>query len=263
VSVYRRFAAVYDLMGADHHSVRMVAYTRKLMRRFKIEATAGLDLCCGTGSAIAGLLECGLTMAGLDRSAEMLAVAAKKLRGRHVTLYQKSLPRFRLLDSQNSRRLRRFDIVTSFYDSLNYLSDERELRAAFDSVYRHLRPGGWFIFDMNTARALKMLWSQDVYADVRSDLAWVWKNTYYDKTRSADCHATFFVKKGCTWQRFDELHTEYAYDNSTVRRLLKDAGFQVKGFYRCFTFDRPAGRTCRICGVVRRPPTRRHAEQVE
>ncbi len=257
MSVYRKFAAVYDLMGADHHSVRMVAYTRKLMRRFEIEAATGLDLCCGTGSAIAGLLDCDLTMAGLDRSAEMLAVAAKKLRGRHVTLYQKSLPRFRLLDLQNSRRLRRFDIVTSFYDSLNYLSNEKELRTTFESVYRHLHPGGWFIFDMNTARALKALWSQDVYADARADLAWVWKNSYYEESRSADCRATFFVKKGRGWQRFDELHTEYAYDNATIRRLLKAAGFQVKGLYRCFTFDRPTERTCRICGVVRRPPTRR------
>lgn len=250
---YTEFARVYDLMGADRHSAKMVEYTFKIFRKFRIRAACGFDLCCGTGTAISLFLDQGLPMSGLDQSASMLAVAAKKLRGRKVKLYQKSLPKFKILEFGDSREVRKFDLITCFYDSLNYLKNTRELKIAFRSVFNHLNRGGWFIFDMNTSEALKTIWGGQVYADARDNHAWVWRNTYHEKTRSAKCHITFFVKRGKLWERFDEIHVERACDNATILRLLKEVGFQVKGFYRCFSFEKPKKGTYRICGVVRRP----------
>jgi SAM-dependent methyltransferase len=249
---YTRFAQVYDLMGADRHSAKMVEYSFKIFRRFNIKATCGLDLCCGTGTAISLFLDQRLQMSGMDQSAAMLALAARKLKGKGVKLYQKSLPRFKILRDSDSRKTRKFDLITCFYDSLNYLKNARELKTAFRSVYNHLHKGGWFIFDMNTPAALKIIWGGQVYADAKDNLAWVWKNTYHEKTRSATCHATFFVKQDKSWERFDEEHVERAYDNAILIRLLREAGFQIKGFYRCFGFVQPKRGTYRICGVAKR-----------
>jgi len=249
---YTEFARVYDLMGADRHSAKMVEYTFKIFRKFNIKAAGGLDLCCGTGTAIALFLDQGLPMSGLDQSASMLAAAAKKLKGRKVKLYQKSLPKFRILQNGDSRKVRTFDLITCFYDSLNYLKNARELKGAFRSIYSHLNKDGWFIFDMNTPAALKILWGGQVYADARDDLAWVWRNSYHQKTTSATLHVTFFVKRGKLWERFDEEHTERAYDNKTVLKLLREVGFEIKGFYRCFSFEKPRKGTYRICVAVRR-----------
>lgn len=249
---FTRFAQVYDLVGGDRHSAKMVEYCFEIFRRFNIRATCALDLCCGTGTAIFLFLGEGLEMSGLDQSASMLAVAAKKLKGRKVKLYHKSLPNFKIPETRDSRRLRKFDLITCFYDSLNYLKNARELKTAFRSVYNHLHKGGWFIFDMNTLEALKTIWGGQVYADAKDKVAWVWKNTYYEKTMSATCHSTFFVKRGKLWERFDEEHIERAYDNRTVLRLLREVGFQVKGFYRCFSFEKPKKGTYRICCVAKR-----------
>ncbi len=250
---YRKLSTVYDRMGADRHSLKMTEYCRQIFRRFEIHPESGLDLCCGTGTALQVFADWGISMSGLDRSAPMLAVAARKLSGRRIKLYQKSLPRFRILRTDKSNQTGRFDLVTCFYDSLNYLKNGRELQAAFRTVYRHLSPGGWFIFDMNTPAALKILWGGQVYADARDDLAWVWKNYYSEKTRSAECHATCFVKTGRTWERFDEVHTERAHDNEKIISFLERAGFEVSGFYRCHTFRKPTRNSYRICGVCRRP----------
>ena len=247
---YSKFPRVYDLTGADRHSAEMVDYTFKILHKFRIEATRGLDLCCGTGTAISLMADQGLSMSGLDGSAAMLAVAAKKLSGRKVPLYNKTLPKFRILDSTDSRHVRRFDLITCFYDSLNYLSNSRELKAAFRSVHRHLNDGGWFMFDMNTPAALKMLWGGQVYTGTRDDLAWVWTNKFVPGTSSATCHTTFFVKRGKLWERFDEEHVERAYDNKTIRRLLRETGFIIKGFYRCFSFERSKKNNYRICVVA-------------
>jgi len=253
MKTYGKFATVYDQLGADRFSADMVDYTFKIMRRFKVNATCGLDLCCGTGTALRLFADRRLAMTGLDQSAAMLREARKKLRGKKIKLCCQSLPRFEIRNDKTGRRLQRFDIITCFYDSLNYLQNASQLRAAFRSVYRHLAPGGWFVFDMNTPEALKVLWGSQIWGGVKDDLAWIWRNRYYENECCAECTTTFFIKSGKHWKRFDELHSEKAYDNREVRRWLREAGYTVKGFYRCFSFAKPTARTCRICVVARRP----------
>ncbi len=249
---YAEFARVYDRMGADHHSAQMVEYTFTLMKKHHIKGRTALDLCCGTGTAIKLFCDQGYRMSGLDGSAQMLAVAARKLQQYDVVLFHKTLPRFRLLRNDDSRRPRIFDFVTCYYDSLNYLKDADELEEAFRSVAEHLTEGGWFIFDMNTATALKTVWGEETYAAAQEEVAWIWKNNYDTKTRTATLKTTFFEKSGRLWKRFDEIHVERAYPNSEVRKRLIAAGFELKGLYRCFTFRKPNRDTTRICAVAKK-----------
>lgn len=250
---YSKLALIWDRMQQDRHSQAMVAYTHEILRRFRVQPQNGLDLCCGTGTAIELLADAGFAMSGLDQSGPMLAMAAKKLKGRGIKLYQKSLPKFRLLDGKNSQKTRCFDLVTCFYDSLNYLTTVADLRLTFRSVYAHLQPAGWFIFDMNTPEALKTLWDQQVYGDAWDDLAWVWKNEYDPKRKLAACHATCFYKQGQSWQRFDETHWERGYENDQIKRCLKGAGFNIRGFWKCRTFRKPGPRAYRIAVAAQRP----------
>lgn len=240
-------------MEADRHSSRMVDYCYKLFDHFNIQPQKGLDLCCGTGTALKIFADRGLVMSGLDQSASMLAMAARKFARRRITLYQKSLPRFKLLCTENSRKQIKFDLITCFYDSLNYMLSERDLKASFRSVFTHLEREGWFIFDMNTPLALKTIWDEQIYAGTRKQMAWVWENEYLPQTKTAICHATFFVKRGRHWERFYERHIERAYSNTTVRRLLRESGFQVKGFFRCYTLEKASRQCNRICVIAKRP----------
>ena len=250
---YSKLALVYDRMGADRHSVRMTGYCREIFNRFRIHPATGLDLCCGSGTAISIFADWGIKMAGLDGSAAMLAVAAQKLKGRGVRLYQKTLPRFRLLDDGSTGRVRTFDLITCFYDSLNYLHTARDLTAAFRSVRQHLNPGGWFVFDMNTPEALSTVWAGRVYAGALDEIAWIWENSANDKLRTAECHTTCFVKRGTLYERFDEVHREKAWDNEQVGAMVERAGLVVHGLYKCHTFRKPTRRTLRIAVVAQRP----------
>lgn len=255
---YAKFAEVYDRLDADRHSLDMVTYTLKILKRMNrdlADIRRGLDLCCGTGSALAAFLDHGIPMDGLDRSAAMLRVAKSKLAGRGVALHRQALPEFIIKDKQRGKRasLKHYDLVTSFYDSLNYLLIECDLTTAFRSVYRHLAPRGLFIFDMNTPNALKTIWGAQTWAVSRPDIAWIFRNEYHHDNTSADCHVTIFYLEKGKWLRLDEVHTERGYANAAIRRMLHSVGFRIRGFYRCGTYQPATKTTNRICVIAERP----------
>lgn len=54
------------------------------------------------------------------------------------------------------------DAVTCLYASLNHLLEPEDLARTFTRVAAHLRPGGVFIFDLNTQQAFQTLWRTPV-----------------------------------------------------------------------------------------------------
>lgn len=249
--IYHKFATVYDLMGADRHSLRMCDYTLELFKKFKIKPQSGLELCCGTGSALKFFIDHGYKMAGLDQSKQMLAQARKKV-GESVPLTQATLPKFRFADAINPRRPRQFDFAYSYYDSLNYLLKPQDLQATFVNVQKHLSPGGWFFFDMNSPQALRGIWGNSVWGGAHKDLCWIFRHTHDDANSLGTVRTTFFIREGKLWRRFDETHIERGYSLKVLRKLLEKSGFSVKAIYRCFTFDKATDNTNRICVVARK-----------
>jgi len=253
---YDKLARVYDRMEMDSFSVHMAEYTLKTLRRFGVEVKDALDLCCGTGTAVKIFSDRGWVMSGLDRSRDMLKVARAKLRGRNIPLYCQELPRFEIREKKHKGPavLRHYDLITCFYDSLNYLKNERELKAAFRSVHRHLKPGGWFMFDMNTPHMLRTIWgARPPFAGAKDDVAWIFQGEFVREITTVNLYVTLFVKSGKSWKRLDEVHTERGYSGKVIKLLLKNVGFDIKGYYKCLTFDKPDSTTNRICAVVQRP----------
>lgn len=246
MSAYERFADVYDKMGSDRFSARMFTYTEQLLGRLGYHPKSVLDLACGTGTAALKWAARDLVTFGIDGSRHMLAVARRKARENKLKINFSHQPLTAFTLSKP------VDMVTCYFDSLNYLLTESDLAACFRSAAKALYPGGYFIFDMNTIEAMKVIWGAQVYADETPDLAWVWKNCYYPKSKTAEVKATFFVRKGKMWERFDEVHAEKGYSMTEIRRCLNGAGFEVVQVYDCFTFRKPKPDCLRIAFVARK-----------
>ena len=119
----------------------------------------------------------------------------------------------------------RFDLVTCWYDSLNYLLEHEELVRTFINVARVLKPGGLFIFDMNTIYGLAVGWQRHP-AYVQQDteeLYEVHRPTYDYERNIATLKITGFLKEGNSWHRFDEEHKERGYTLMEIREALKQA----------------------------------------
>jgi SAM-dependent methyltransferase len=144
MAAYERFAAFYDDVMDDPgpRAARVI----ESIDRYHPGARSLLELGCGTGSML-GRLPGMASVTGLDRSPQMLAIAATKV------------PRAQLLrgDMASFSLGRQFDVVLCAFDSLNHLLSFDAWLSTFDSVLTHLTEGGLFVFDVNTLGELRRL----------------------------------------------------------------------------------------------------------
>ena len=252
MTAYEKFARVYDRMGSDKFSVRMFVYTQQILTRLKYQPKSVLDLACGTGTAAMLWAANDVVALGIDGSAQMLTMARRKAREKKVRI------RFTRQPLTSFILPHPVDLVTCYYDSINYLLTPKDLTACFRSAHRALNPGGYFIFDVNTVAAMKVIWGSQVYAGETPDLAWIWRNCYSPRSKTAELRATFFERKGTKWERFDELHVERGYTPTEIRQALQAAGFDLTRVYECFTFKKPERKSLRIAVIARKGDGRGH-----
>jgi SAM-dependent methyltransferase len=100
-----------------------------------------LELACGTGRILLPLLECGITIEGLDNSSDMISVLKHKLQDkkRKTNIYNQSMDTF-LIDSV-------YDLVFIGCGSFMLLNYENGLRC-IDAIKNCLKPNGKILLDL-------------------------------------------------------------------------------------------------------------------
>jgi len=245
--IYSGFASIYDRLMQDVPYEGWVRYLGRLFERFGIKPVEILDIGCGTGNVTIPLAEMGYSMTGLDFSPEMLSIAENKARekGFSICWLQQDMRKADLGG-------KRFDLVISMTDSLNYLADCRELGLVFNRVKGLLKPGGWFIFDLNSAYKIREIFGSNVFTLLEDDIAYIWENDYDLEAQACNMYITFFVKEADgRYRRFSEQHRETGFETADVFELLKDAGFLVEGIFAEGSFEEPIESTERIYFVAR------------
>jgi SAM-dependent methyltransferase len=142
---YDLLAPHYDAVTGDFEAE--AAFIHDVIRRRHGRATTVLDLACGTGTMTASLAD-AYQVSGLDISPGMLAVARRKLPAR-TPLHLADMTSFRL-DAA-------FDVIVCAYQGINHLLSLPAWQRTFECAYRHLNPGGLFVFDIATVSHLAQM----------------------------------------------------------------------------------------------------------
>jgi SAM-dependent methyltransferase len=215
-----------------------------------------LDLACGTGSASLILAREGRQVTGVDVSPTMLEVARRKLQaaGLYAEFVVADMRRFALREP--------VDAAICLFDSLNYLLTPESVRAALRAVARALKPGGLFVFDMNTPERLAAI-KKEVHLFEGEDHFLIWSDFYDPDKKWWRVKLTGFLKSrgrgeratdasSGAWVRFDELHRERAFPIEDTAAWLKGTGFEVLAVYDSFTFKTASKSTSRAYFVARK-----------
>lgn len=220
MSSYDALAGSYDGLMADASYLRRADFLEKLFRKSRISVQSILDLACGTGTLSCLLAQRGYQVIATDGSAEMLTQAMDKASAleENVPLFlHQAMPRLRLLEP--------VDAVVSTLDSLNYLTREKDIRETFCRVFRWLKPGGQFIFDVNTPYKLRRM-DHQMYMDETEETYCVWRTFFSERTQCCTYQVDLFqLNEDGAWERDFEEHKERAWTEEQLRSFLEDAGF--------------------------------------
>lgn len=234
MSSYDALAASYDGLMADGAYRRRADYLVRLFQKSPTPIHTVLDLACGTGTIACLLTQRGYQVTATDGSEEMLTQAMQKaaaLPGQPPLFLHQAMPRLRLLEP--------VDAAVSTLDSLNYLTGEKALAETLRRVRRWVKPGGLFVFDVNTPYKLRRMDGQ-VYLDETEESLCVWRTFFSEKTHLCTYQVDLFQERGDgAWDRAFEEHRERAWERETLESLLKEAGFGRVSVYGDLTRRAP------------------------
>ena len=228
---YTTYASVYDRLGQAWFGEAAALEVLAWLAAQAVIPTRVLDLCCGTGSASLTFAEHGMSVTGIDRSAPMLDVARTKAAAadRTLDLIEQDVTTFDVVGP--------FDLVTCFYDSLNYLRSEGDLLWVFERVRQVIADDGWLAFDLNTPKKLEREWIGAMIAADDPDLFVVYDASYEHDEGVSPLKVTGFIEEAGVYRRFVEEHVERAFALTAVMAMLAEAGFGT--VHNFAFFDRP------------------------
>ena len=145
MSVFGAYSRYYDLLYEDKNYSKEVEFVSAIIRRRAPSARTMLDLGCGTGIHACAFAREGYQVTGLDRSAEMLAIAHE--RRKQAGANGSGPVDFQQGDIRDFKLTHRFDVVVALFHVISYLPANSDLEAAFARIRDHLKPGGLLIFD--------------------------------------------------------------------------------------------------------------------
>ncbi len=246
MSSYETLAGCYDAFTQDVDYSRWADYLTELFLEFDTQVDQILDLACGTGSLSVILAERGYEVIGVDASEDMLAVAQSK-----AWQVQGIPPMFLNQTMEELDLYGTVDAAVCCLDSLNYLTEYEALKAAFGRLRFFVRPGGLFIFDVNTKAKFEKL---DGCAFLRdnSDYFCAWSAQYSSSEKLCTFFYDIFRKNGTMWSRSQEEHVERAHSKEEIEAALSSAGFTLEAEFGELSLQPPKTDEQRIFYVARR-----------
>lgn len=211
-NAYKRFGYYYDeVMSKLNYDLWL-----EFIEQYLNKGDSILDLACGTGTLCTMLKLNGYESSGLDLSESIIEIANEKRKINRLDID------FHVADMTNFKLGKKFNMVTCFFDSVNFLSDIRDVRKMFDCAYSHLHNNGYFIIDIFSKELLREYENNEIHEDyVTFYLDWVTK-----KTSPKSLKHTIKIKE--LDDEFVENYYEYYYDikelNHKKFKLIKISG---------------------------------------
>lgn len=219
MSSYQALARSYDALTTDVGYQKRAAYLDRIFRGHPLPVHTVLDLACGTGTLTCLLAEMGYEMIGVDASEDMLAQAQQKafdVQGVRPIFLQQSMPKLDLYGT--------VEAAVSCLDSINYLTEPRDLKRTMDRLRLFIAPGGLLVFDVNSQARMEALDGQ-VFLDETEDVYCVWRASYSRRSRILTYGMDIFQRQDSLWKRSAEEHRERAWSVEELKTVLTEAGF--------------------------------------
>ena len=245
--MYSLFAQYYDRLIANvDYGARADYFCAMIRKHSSVQNGLLLDLCCGTGNLAFPLADRGWDVIGVDGSEEMLSLASQKL----MEYTGERRPMFLCQQMQELDLYGTVDICICALDSINHVTDIREIERVFQRLSLFIESGGLFIFDANTLYKHSKVLDGSTFVYDEDDVYCVWQNSPCVEN-TVDISLDFFEPIGDNkYRRYNESFSERAYTTEEFLQAGKKAGFELISVYHADSFSPPRPDSERLVYVM-------------
>ncbi len=236
---YAAMAPIYDRINEAVPYDRWADFIEAAFARFCAQKPSlVLDLAAGSGSMTIELARRGYDLIAVDRSGEMLSLAAERIRAAKlpgVLLLEQDMTDFELYGT--------VDAAVCCLDSINHLTARGALGRCLSLLHNYLNPDGLLLFDVNTPWKFANVYGQNDFILDAGDSVCCWRNDYNAARGVCDFGLTIFTRRpDGGYARADTAQRERVYTMRSLTSALTRAGFETLGAWGDFDFT-PAKET--------------------
>lgn len=240
------YSRYYDLLYRNKDYEAEAAYVVGALRGQGVSEGTLLEFGSGTGRHGRILADAGYDVTGVERSAEMVALAGEADRFRSVQG-----------DIRSVRLDRSFDAVLALFHVVSYQTDDASLLATFHSAAAHLPPGRPFLFDFWYAPAVYAQRPEvrvKRISDEQVRVTRIAEPTMRSERNGVDVDYTIFVEDRASGviETFAESHPMRCFSLPEIDRLAEITGFERVAAEAFLTGASPSLDTWGVCAVLRR-----------
>ena len=215
--MYEDFSYIYDKLSFDLDYEGYADNILKLAKDYKIKKENMLELAAGSGMLTKYFFDEFENIDALDISPDMLNVFANKYDNDNINLIY-----YDMVEFENPSK---YDLIVILLDSINYVTDPKDLQKLFNNCYKNLKDEGLLVFDINSEHKMTQVFGSNCYVYEYEDIFYTWDNFYEDDL--VDMHLNFFVEnEDGSYDRIYEYQQERIYRTDEVTKMVEQAGFK-------------------------------------
>jgi SAM-dependent methyltransferase len=216
---FKDYAEYYDLIYKDKDYEKEVDFIENIFGESKPKKI--LEVGCGTGSYTKILLERGYEVTAVDISEDMLKIASEKCACKFIKGDIRDI-------SLNGK----FDACIAMFAVMGYITENSDIIKTLNNIHRHLKPDGFFIFDVWNGLAVMRLLPEQRMKEVENDEIKIVRVAIpnlraFEHICEVNYKLLILNKEDNAFDEIDEKHIVRFYFPQEIKYYLENAGFEV------------------------------------
>jgi ubiquinone/menaquinone biosynthesis C-methylase UbiE len=239
---YKSIAPYYNEIMEHVDYTKWSDYLDDIIDHYNIPYAKTLEIASGTGNFLNSWNRSFDLCVATDLSFEMLKHLDSPSR---VVMDMKS----------NCFKPEQFDLAFSLYDSFNYLLTEQEIDQCLEGVFRCLKPGGYFLFDIITEEMCLDYFDDQIDFQQTEEGVHILRQSNYDIMNKHQINQfTYFIPGHEEWfSKTTDHHVQKIWTVAELTPICRKWGFELDSVMGDFTLDKAKKESLRYNLLLRKP----------